>query len=121
MTPANLMKAYEEALASQNWANVAPLLHPNVCVTFSSGTFKGKENVRQVFEKNFELIKDEKYSISNMHWVIEQGMAICLYIFSWSGLMNGQPASGQGRGTSVLIEADGVWQIIAEHLGPNAS
>jgi ketosteroid isomerase-like protein len=67
-----------------------------------------------------DLMKKYEEALASQNWVIEQGIAICLYTFSWSGLVNGQPASGQGRGTSVLIEADGTWQIISEHPGPNA-
>ena len=122
MTPQYLMKKYEEALASQKWSNVDPLMHSNVCVTFSSGTFKGKAEVREAFKNTFSLIKDEEYLISDLHWAyIGNQSATCLYRFQWTGLINGLPSSGGGRGTSVLINVDGKWQILTEHLGPNAS
>jgi ketosteroid isomerase-like protein len=122
MTPQDLMQAYEEALASQAWKNVDPLMHEDICVTFSSGTFKGKDQVRRAFEHNFSVIKDEEYSIENLHWaLVGQESAVCLYSFQWRGLINGQPGSGGGRGTSVLVNVAGRWQIIAEHLGPHAS
>ncbi|MVF14958.1 nuclear transport factor 2 family protein [Ketobacter sp. MCCC 1A13808] len=122
MTPQNLMQEYEKALASQKWSRVEPLLHNDVCVTFFTGTFKGKEEVHKAFENNFATIKDEKYSISNIHWAcLDSVTAVCLYSFKWQGIINGQAASGGGRGTSVLINSGGTWQIITEHLGPNAS
>ncbi len=122
MTPQDLMLAYEQALASQEWSNVEPLMHEDVCVTFSSGTFKGKDEVRKVFERNFSAIEDEEYAIEDLHWAfVGEGSAVCLYTFQWQGLINGQPASGGGRGTSVLVNAAGRWQIVAEHLGPHAS
>ena len=122
MTPQELMKNYEEALASQKWRSVDPLMHNDICVTFSSGTFKGKPAVQKAFESNFSSIKDEEYSISNLHWVfLDSKSATCLYCFHWQGLINGQPSSGGGRGTSVLINTNGKWQIITEHLGPHAS
>ena len=120
MIPQDLMQAYAEALASQEWKNVNPLMHQDICVTFSSGTFKGKEQVRKAFEHNFAAIKDEEYSIDDLHWAfVGQESAVCLYSFQWQGLINGQPASGGGRGTSVLVNAAGRWQIVAEHLGPH--
>jgi hypothetical protein len=34
----------------------------------------------------------------------------------WRGVVEGQPASGRGRGTNVLVERDGAWQVQHEHL-----
>ena len=123
MNAEEFIRAYEQALATQDWKNVEPLVHRDACVTFSNGTVhKGKEAVKSAFEKNFSLIKDEKYSISNVHWVM-QGVetAVYLFDFSWSGMINDRKASGSGRGTSVLIKDGDTWQLLVEHLGPKAS
>lgn len=126
MTPQDLLKQYEKAISTQAWENVEPLMHEGICVTFSTGTFKGKQEVQKVFEKNFSLIKDEVYSITDIHWACSsEDTAVCLYNFHWKGIINGQAASGGGRGTSVLVKSDvkpdGAWLIITEHLGPHAS
>jgi len=123
LNPEEFVRAYEQALATQDWMNVEPLVHNNACVTFSNGTVhKGKPEVRAAFEKNFSLIKDEEYSIANVHWVTKGSeMAVYLFDFSWSGIINDKQASGSGRGTSVLIKDGGKWQLIVEHLGPKAS
>ena len=122
MTPKDLMQKYEKALESQNWLNIEPLMHNDICVTFSSGTFKGKQEVQKAFEKTFDLIKDEKYSISNIHWVfIGEKTAVSLYNFNWEGVINGQQSSGGGRGTFVFINSSSQWQILTEHLGPYSS
>ena len=123
MSPEEFIRAYEQALATQDWTNVDPLVQENACVTFSDGTVhKGKPAVRTAFEGNFSIIKDEEYSISNVHWVIEGSeTAVNLFEFNWSGLINGQAASGSGRGTSVLIKENDKWLLIVEHLGPKAS
>lgn len=115
------MQKYELALASQKWSSIEPLMHSDVCVTFSTGTFKGKEEVKKVFINNFSKIKDEKYSISNVHWAfLGEESAVCLYSFHWQGKINGQLCSGGGRGTSALVKVKNNWQILAEHLGPDA-
>lgn len=122
MTPQDLMKAYEKALASQQWSEVEPLMHDDVCVTFSNGTFKGKEAVKQSFETNFSLIKEEEYSISNLHWaLINDTCAVCLYRFQWQGIIDDELCSGGGRGTSTLVYSSGHWQVLTEHLGPHAN
>lgn len=122
MTPEDLLQRYEAALASQDWGQVEPLMHHDVCVTFSSGTYRGRSEVGRAVSQNFSLIKEEHYSISDVHWVSKDASyAVCMYHFRWSGQIHGKPASGSGRGTSVLKNEGGRWLVLAEHLGPHAS
>ena len=121
MTPTERLQAYEKALATQKWENISPFIHPDICVTFSEGTHKGITAVEAAFRKTFALIQDETYTLSNIHWIhSDENFAVCIYNFHWSGLINGQMASGGGRGTSVLVNEAGNWLILTEHLGPNA-
>lgn len=125
LNPEDFVAAYERALASQDWAAVEPLIHEDACVTFSTGTVhKGKDAVRQAFEQNFAAIEDEDYHISNIHWILRnKDVAIYLFDFHWTGRINGQAASGSGKGTSVLQagNGEGEWRLLAEHLGPDTS
>ena len=123
MNPETFIEKYEAALATQDWQQVAPLIHPEACVTFSSGTVHvGKMAVRQAFERNFSLIQNESYAIADVHWVRKgEETAVYLFTFSWSGIINGQPASGAGTGTSVLMNRGSGWQLLVEHLGPQSA
>lgn len=123
MNPEEYIKNYEQALATQDWSQVEPLIHEDACVTFSNGAVhKGRVEVRKAFEKNFSLIKDETYFITNVHWVLRSlETAIYLFDFNWNGIINDQPASGSGRGTSVLIKENDKWKLLVEHLGPKPS
>ena len=123
MEPEAFIRAYERALATQDWNQVEPLIHVDVCVTFSNGTVhKGKTEVKKAFENNFSLIKDETYSMTNVHWVLKSvETAVYLFEFNWSGYINGKPARGAGRGTSGLIKSGDRWQLLVEHLGPKGS
>lgn len=120
MTPETFLKDYEQALASQDWLQVAPLIHEDCTVTFSNGsTHRGKVAVRTAFERNFELIEDEEYTISEVHWVTRtEDFAVVTYVYDWSGLIRGERASGAGRGTSTLKREGEVWLLVSEHLGP---
>jgi uncharacterized protein (TIGR02246 family) len=122
MTPEDFVQAYERALATQDWKAVAPLVHPDACVTFSSGAVHdGKDAVGAAYARNFLLIEDETYAVSNVRWVRKTAdFAVYLFDFAWSGLIDGKPASGAGRGTTVLLHEDGAWRLLAEHLGPKA-
>ena len=120
-SPQAFISTYEEGLASQSWAEIAPLIHENCAVTFSAGTHIGKVAVEAAFRKTFALIKEEKYKISDTHWIREtENSAVLIFQFSWSGIIEGKFASGSGRGTSVLTNENGKWQLICEHLGPPA-
>ena len=122
MTPVNFITAYENALATQDWAEVDPLVHPNCTVTFSDGTLhRGKAAVERAFRRNFSLIESEKYVISDVHWIVKTNdFATYTFVYEWSGIMNGQQISGAGRGTSSLVREDGIWLLATEHLGPKA-
>ena len=123
MTPEEFIRLYDQALASQEWSSVEPLVHPEVCVTFSNGAVHvGMAAVRAAFEKNFAAIQDEEYRISNVHWVVRsQEFAVYLFDFEWSGLIGGREARGAGRGTSVLIRDGDDWKLLSEHLGPKST
>lgn len=122
MSVEDFISAYEKALATQDWNNVQSLIHQDACVTFSNGmVHKGKAAIKTTYEHNFSIIKSEVYSITNIHWVKKtREMAVYLFDFKWSGIINGEKASGAGRGTTTLVNENGNWQLIAEHLGPKA-
>lgn len=123
MTPEEALRAYEAALGTQDWAQVEPLVHPDVTVTFSDGAcHRGREAVGAAFSRNFASIEDERYALEDVEWVATGPChAVCTYRFRWSGLVGGEPASGAGRGTSVLTNEGGSWLLLAEHLGPGPS
>ncbi|MBX3741765.1 MAG: nuclear transport factor 2 family protein [Akkermansiaceae bacterium] len=122
MEPEHFVISYEKALATQEWGKVAPLIHPDCTVTFSNGScHKGKTEVQAAFQRNFDAIENEKYSITELHWVIRnKDFAVFTYSFAWSGVIAGEQASGAGRGTSTIVRGNTSWQLVSEHLGPQA-
>lgn len=119
--PESFLERYAAALAEQDWEVVAPLIHDDCVAVFSSGTHVGKSEVESAFRAAFDLIRDETYTISGVRWLERSDeIAVCFFDFSWTGLVNGEAASGGGRGTSVLKRVGGEWQLFLEHLGPPA-
>ena len=114
------VKAYSAALHTNNWAVVSPLVHEDACVTFSDGrTLVGKAAVRAAYERNFATIKDDTFAVSDVHWVSQaDDHAVYTFAFAWTGVVDGNPAGGKGRGTAVIVRREGGWQLLAEHLGP---
>lgn len=119
MDHVRLLKEYERRLGYHSWDAVADLIHEDAVFIFSEGTFRGKEEIAQAFKQTFATIQDEHYTVRNVDWlVVSETIAVCIYEFRWSGTIDGQPASGGGRGTSVLCRTTDGWEIIHEHLGP---
>ena len=115
------LKEYEKRLALQSWEKVENLIHEDAVFIFSDGTYRGKDEIKKVFTRNFNTIKEENYIIKNVEWITQsEEMALCIYEFGWKGIINEKEESGGGRGASVLIKSEKGWQIILEHLGPYA-
>jgi hypothetical protein len=119
MIPRGFVEKYKEALATQQWASIEPLIHPNAVVTFSNGAVhKGIAEIKAAYERNFALIKNEDYQMTNLHWVLQnETTAVYVFDFSWSGMINRELASGTGKGTAVIVLENGNWKLMAEHLG----
>jgi ketosteroid isomerase-like protein len=117
-----LLVAYKSALATQRWDEIAPLIHQDACFIFSEGTYFGKAAIEPAFRATFDLIKSEQFAIAEVVWTyVHDDSAACTYRFEWSGVIAGKPASGKGRGTTVVVRVGDQWQIIHEHLGPSAT
>ncbi|MEK6290831.1 MAG: DUF4440 domain-containing protein [Paraburkholderia tropica] len=122
MNHQTLLAAYKDALATQRWDVVVPLIHDDACFIFSEGTYFGKAAIEGAVRATFDLIQSERYAIKGVVWTyVHDDSAACTYDFEWYGLVKGQPASGTGRGTTVLVCDGDRWQIIHEHLGPSAT
>ncbi|MCC5806726.1 MAG: nuclear transport factor 2 family protein [Opitutales bacterium] len=120
-TPEETLREYEKRLSRQSWDLVKELIHEDAVFIFTESTFRGRDEIRQAFEKTFDLIKEEKFWITDLNWVAEADhLASCEYLFNWEGVIHGTPSSGGGRGSSVLIKTNDGWKIILEHLGPPA-
>jgi len=106
-------------LATQDWKIVAPLIANAACVTFFSGiVHQGKSNVQSAFEHNFKLIKSEKYTIKNVRWVSKNdAFAVYFFEYHWVGLINDKLLSVTGIGTAVIVNENGKWKLLTEHLG----
>lgn len=118
MKPENFITQYEDALKSQDWKSVEPLIYKNACVTFSNGAVHvGKEAVKMAFENNFALIKSEEYSIQNVQWILKnESTAVFLFDFFWEGIIGEKRMKGNGVGTSVLVNELGYWMLLTENL-----
>jgi ketosteroid isomerase-like protein len=124
MTPAEFIREYETSGRVHGIEHTLSLIADNAVYWFSDGTSHvGKGAIERAIRRNADTIKGETYRISDVVWVAESAdFAACIYRFDWSGMVHGNPASGSGRGTSVLDRRGDSWVVVHEHLskGPTA-
>jgi len=118
MTPAEFIREYETSGRTGGIEHTLQLIDEDAVYWFSDGTSHvGKPAVERAIRKNFEAIRDETYRITDVVWVAQSAdIAVCVYRFHWSGVLRGAPASGSGRGTSVLTRKGDSWVVVHEHL-----
>ncbi|WP_327406209.1 nuclear transport factor 2 family protein [Streptomyces sp. NBC_01288] len=111
------MTRYEQAANAHDIHRVAPLIDADAVYWFSDGSHRGLGEISEAIEQTFAAIQDEVYEIRDLEWVVlAADHAVCRYRFSWTGVVDGRPRSGQGRGTNVLVKREGGWKMQHEHL-----
>ncbi len=115
--PTAFIRAYEQATNSHDIAQLAPLISSDAVYWFTDGSHRGRGAVLAAISQTFATIRDEVYRINELEWIAtDTNQAVCRYHFAWTGIVDGQPRSGSGRGTNVLVKIDGAWQMLHEHL-----
>ena len=118
MTAQDVLAAYADRINAQNFDQLTDLIAPNAVFWFSSGTHAGIAAIRAAFEATWQVMgKDERYWLDEYEWIAEgHSAAACIYRFNWTTILDGQPMSGSGRGTTVLRRVEDRWWIVHEHL-----
>ncbi len=117
MTPEHVLALYEQKINSHRFEELVPLFSDNAVIWFSDGSHRGLEAIRIAFEETWAKIADETYWLEDRQWLgTGDETAACIYTFHWTGLWDGRPARGKGRGTTVLCKEAGTWKITHEHL-----
>ncbi len=119
MSARDTLERYEAEINKHDFDLLFPLISQDCTFWFSSGTFSGVEQARRAFEKTWGMIRDEIYSINEVHWIAESNRAaVCTYTFHWEGTIEGDRCKGNGRGTSCFRKEGDRWRLIHEHLSP---
>jgi ketosteroid isomerase-like protein len=111
------LKEYENQTNTHVFENLRPLIAEDAVFWFPDGSYKGIYEIQKAFEATFSRIQDEDYHINNLEWLaIGPVLAVCVYNFHWTGVVNGKKAEGRGRGTNIVVRRNNTWQMLHEHL-----
>jgi hypothetical protein len=95
----------ERAANSHDVQRILPLIAEDATYWFTDGSYRGREEITDALERTFAAVHDEVYGIRELEWVAATDeFAACRFRFSWRGVVDGQPSSGWGRGTNVLVQ-----------------
>lgn len=113
----DFLRKYEIATNSHDVSKLRPLIATNATFWFTDGSFTGVTDIVAAITRTFQTIQEEVYKIQDVEWIATStDFAVCKYHFQWSGIVNGKPEEGSGRGTSVFAKSKGDWQVLHEHL-----
>lgn len=118
MTARAVLAAYADRINRQDFDLLTDLVAPDATFWFSDGTHDGIDAIRAAFEATWRIMgPDEQYWLDQHHWIAEgDTAAACTYRYNWKTTFDGKPASGFGRGTTVLRRVGDRWWIAHEHL-----
>ena len=113
---------YEIAQSTEDFEQVAPMIHPDALFRFNDGDFRGTEAIKGAFEGTWANdVKDERYELKDIEVTsLDGSTATAVFAFHWSGIAAHGPFAVEGRGTVVIVRHEGALKIKVEHLGPQA-
>lgn len=111
---------FEEMVSREDFDLIQQMVHEHAFFRFNDGDFKGKAAVRGAFEKTWKgsaNVKKVRFYLTDIVVLsVDARSATATYTYNWEGSMDGQSFRIEGRGTRVLVVAEGRIQIIHEHL-----
>ena len=122
MTPAEFKRGLVAAMNAKDVTAAGTMIDESAIYFWSNGSAMfGREAIAEGLRVNAEGIKNDTYETLDVTWVAQSDdIAACVFAFRWAGEIDGQPASGRGRGTSVMRKVDGAWRNVHEHLSAGA-
>jgi len=63
-TPEAFLHEYEQRTNTHRFEEVAPLIADTAIYWFNDGSFQGKDAIKQAFEKTWDFIQNEHYTMT---------------------------------------------------------
>lgn len=122
LSPAEVKAELVKRMGAKDLSGTLELIADDAVYFWSNGTTMfGKDAIAEGLDDNFRAIEDDTYDVHDVNWLVESpDAAACVFRFEWTGLTDGKPARGRGRGSSVFRRGPLGWQIVHENLSNGA-
>ncbi|OAI40324.1 hypothetical protein AYO38_05975 [bacterium SCGC AG-212-C10] len=122
MSPSEYKRELVRRMNAKDLPGTLELIADEAVYFWSNGrAMFGKTEIEAGLRENFACIQNDVYEVLDVTWLVEtEDVASCVYRFQWRGEIGGKPASGSGRGASVIGKMDGEWRTIHENLSQGA-
>jgi ketosteroid isomerase-like protein len=122
MTPTEYKRELVRRMRAKDLEGTLELIADDAVYFWSNGSAMfGKPAIAVGLKANFDGIQNDTYDVSDITWLVESDeVAVCVFMFQWTGEIDGTRAEGRGRGASVLRRIDGEWRTVHEHLSNGA-
>jgi ketosteroid isomerase-like protein len=119
-TVIEFLRRFDELADKKDFGLIADMVHERAVFRFNDGDFVGRQAVKGAFEKTWRSgtdVRNERFYLSDIVvlWT-DAASASATYTYNWEGERDGRALRIQGRGTRVIVRAQGRLQIIHEHL-----
>jgi ketosteroid isomerase-like protein len=117
-SPGDYKRELVRRMNDKDLAGTLELIADDAIYFWSNGTAMfGKAAIGAALQQTFDGIQNDTYETLDLIWLVEtEDVAACVFRFQWAGEIDGKPASGRGRGASVLKRINGEWRTVHENL-----
>ena len=117
-SPADYKRELVRRMNAKDLPGTLELIADDAVYFWSNGAAMfGKTAIAEALKANFDGIRNDTYETLEVTWLVEtEETAVCVFRFQWTGEIAGKPASGRGRGASVLKRVNGEWRTVHENL-----
>jgi ketosteroid isomerase-like protein len=117
-SPTEYKRELVRRMNAKDLAGTMELIADDAVYFWSNGAAMfGKDQIAEGIRDVSETIQNDVYEVLDLTWLVETpDVAVAVYRFQWTGEVDGEPASGRGRGASVLRRIDGEWRTVHENL-----
>lgn len=117
-SPAELKAEIIRRMRAKDLPATLKLIADDAVYFWSSGAAMfGKDAIAAGLTANFSSIDNDTYGVDDLIWLVESDdAAACVFRFSWTGTIDGEPVAGRGRGASVFRNGPSGWQVVHENL-----
>ena len=116
----DFLHQFEAIAEKEDFGLIQDMIAERANFRFNDGDFIGRPAIQAVFEKTWRgdpTVKKSRFYLTDIVVLTtDETTATATYTYNWEGSQEGRRFAVRGRGTRVLVQENGHFRIIHEHL-----